>query len=261
MRHLIKSAFSLFGLEIRLVKNIARARAKQKHDDLVQRWRLLQRYQPETILDIGANTGQCAALLREAFPGTAIYSFEPLSDCFQQVDRFLNENGPGKAYPFALGEFDGEETINRNRFTPSSSILPMQDLHRTEFPQTVESSPETIQIRRLDNLADELNLNVPFVIKADVQGYEDRVIRGGIETFRKASAVVLELSTYRLYEGQALFPEILEQLAELGFAFRGVIDQTPSSIDGRILQFDGLFENENVACDTADELQEAVGEG
>ena len=156
MRQLIKSTFSMFGLDVRFVKNLPEARKKQKHDDLIARWRLLKRYSPRTILDIGANEGQCAALLREAFPHATIYSFEPLKDCCSKVQAFLADNGPGKALPFALGDQNGVDQIHRNDFTPSSSLLPMQEMHHEEYPQTVNSTSEEITIRRLDDVIDEL---------------------------------------------------------------------------------------------------------
>ena len=243
MRRLIKSAFSMMGIEVRQTKKIAEARARQKHQDLIAQWRLLARYEPKTILDIGANEGQCAVLLREAFPDAVIYSFEPLADCFERVDGFLKQNGPGKAFRYALGETNTQQTIHRNEFSPSSSLLPMQDLHRSEFPQTEHSTPETIEVKRLDDLLEELAVLEPLVIKADVQGYEDRVIRGGKNAFRSAAACVLELTSYPLYEDQATFDSVHSLLSELGYAFRGIIDQSTSRIDGRILQFDGLFEN------------------
>ena len=115
-------------------------------------------------MDIGANEGQCAALLREAFPSTPIISFEPLADCYDKVASFLKDNGPGEAWHCALGEANGTATINRNKFTPSSSLLPMEELHRQEFPQTVETYPEEISIRRLDEVAKEIELNDPCLL-------------------------------------------------------------------------------------------------
>lgn len=254
MRHIIKSAFSRLGLDVRLARNIPAARKQQKHEDLVKRWKLLSRYQPKTILDIGANEGQCAALLREAFPDVMLYSFEPLKDCFDKVEKFLSRNGPGKAFPFALGDQNGQESIHRNDFSPSSSLLPMEDLHRQEFPQTVNSTVEQIQVRRLDDVFDEMDIQYPLVIKADVQGYEGHVIAGGENVFRRASAAVLEVTSYSLYEGQATFESIDAQLQNLGFVFRGVVDQNTSQLDGRILQFDGLFENTSMIGDEPDKV-------
>lgn len=234
---------SKLGVDVRLVRNIPLARKKQKHDDLISRWRLLSRYIPKTILDIGANEGQCAALLREAFPEATLVSFEPLADCFAKVERFHRQNGPGQAFPFALGNENATQTIHRNDFTPSSSLLPMEKMHHHEYPQTVNSHPEEIRVRRLDDVMSELNVDYPLVIKADVQGYEGHVIEGGQETFRKASAAVLEVTSYPLYEGQSTFDSINDQLTDLGYVFRGIVDQSISKHDRRILQFDGLFEN------------------
>ena len=62
----------------------------------------------------------------------------------------------------------------------------MDSLHKSEFPQTANSWPEEIEVRRLDDLADEMSLEPPIVIKVDVQGFEGRVIAGGKETFSGA---------------------------------------------------------------------------
>ncbi|MEM6468933.1 MAG: FkbM family methyltransferase, partial [Planctomycetota bacterium] len=228
------------------MRNLPKARKQQKHEDLIGRWRLLSHYEPKTILDIGANEGQCAALLHEAFPKARILSFEPLRDCFEIVSAFHQRERCGRAYAFALGNENTKQTIHRNGFTPSSSLLQMQPMHHQEYPQTVESTPEEIQVRRLDDVLSELEIESPLIIKADVQGFEDRVIQGGENTFRMASAAVLEVTSYPLYEDQATFDSINQQLKSLDFVFRGVIDQNISRQDRRILQFDAIFENQAV---------------
>ncbi|MEO1524583.1 MAG: FkbM family methyltransferase [Planctomycetota bacterium] len=243
MNNLIKSVFGSLGVEIRLHKNIPTARAREKHAAMIRQWELLRRYEPKTLLDIGANEGQCAAILREVFPKSRILSFEPLSDCFAAVESYLAANGPGAAYHTALGDKNETTTIHRNDFTPSSSMLPMAQLHKEEFPQTESMRPEEVCVQRLDDLAPELEIESPYIIKVDVQGFEGQVIDGGRETFAGAEALVVELSSYSLYEGQSTFESVQEQLESLGFLFRGVIEQAYSKSDRRILQFDGLFEH------------------
>ncbi len=243
MKNLVKHLLGAAGVEIRLHRNIQRAHAAEKAEAIVQPWRLLSRYNPVAILDIGANDGYSVALFRKIFPTARILSFEPLQDCFQLVQSKINELPPGRAFHCALGDEDGTSTIHRSEFSPSSSLLPMDVLHQTEFPYTSSTREETIRIRRLDSMAQELELNGPFIAKIDVQGFEDRVIRGGEQTLRKASAIVVELSTYSLYKQQASFAGVHSQLEAMGFVFRGTIDQMFSPKDGRILQFDGLFEN------------------
>ena len=79
-----------------------------------------------------------------------------------------------------------------------------------------------------------------IVIKMDVQGYEDRVIRGGRETFAKAKAVILEVCLDPLYEHQANFKEIMVLLDDLGFHYAGNLDQNCDK-DGHVIFLDAVF--------------------
>lgn len=243
MKQLIRSFFNIFGLDIRLQKRLQEARTEEKRLAQIRPWYLLHRYKPATILDIGANDGHSVRLFREIMPDVTIHSFEPLADCFAKVSAELKRRPPGKAHNFALGNTNETTTIHRSDYTPSSSLLPMDELHRKEFPHTANSTEETIEVRRLDDVAAALSLTAPIVAKIDVQGFEDRVIQGGADTLKQAAAIVVELSSYSLYEGQGAFRDVLDQLDALGFDFRGTVDQMFSPQDGRILQFDGLFEN------------------
>ncbi len=243
MKNLVRSAFGLMGLDIRRQSKLHEAYVEEKRLANVRPWQQLERYNPATILDIGANDGHSVRVFRELMPTVTIHSFEPLSDCFVQVQTELKKCPPGSAHHFALGDRDETSLIHRNDYTPSSSLLPMDELHREEFPKSANSREEKIQVRRLDDVAPDLNLVEPIVAKIDVQGFEDRVIRGGEKTFQRAAAIVVELSSYPLYEGQPSFADVHDQLASIGFVFRGTVDQMLSPKDGRILQFDGLFEN------------------
>ncbi|MFN8465859.1 MAG: FkbM family methyltransferase [Caldilineaceae bacterium] len=53
-----------------------------------------------------------------------------------------------------------------------------------------------------------LNLEVPYMVKIDVQGFEDKVLLGGELTIRHASMLIIETSFQVLYEGQALFGDV-----------------------------------------------------
>ncbi len=74
----------------------------------------------------------------------------------------------------------------------------------------------------------------------DVQGYEDRVIRGGIETFRKAKACITEINLDVLYDNQARFKDIFVLLDDLGYRYTGNCKQRYAS-DGHVIWLDALF--------------------
>lgn len=74
----------------------------------------------------------------------------------------------------------------------------------------------------------------------DVQGYEDRVIKGGNETFNKAKACILEICLDRLYESQATFNELVALLSNFGFRYAGNLNQTYAD-DGHVIFIDAAF--------------------
>ncbi|MCA9081011.1 MAG: FkbM family methyltransferase [Planctomycetaceae bacterium] len=208
----------------------------------LEKWRVLQTYAPAAVLDIGANVGQFAELLRNLLPTTRIISFEPLQDCFTELKSKQDRLAPLDCLPFALGAESTSATIQRNSYSPSSSLLEMESLHKEELPKTAATVNETIQIRRLDDLAPELHLPSNFIAKIDVQGYTAPVLRGGEETLRNAQALIAEVSLRPLYAGETTFDEAFEILTGWGFVYRGNVDQWISRRDGRILQCDCLFE-------------------
>lgn len=117
----------------------------------------------------------------------------------------------------------------------------MEELHRNELPHTANTREVSIQVRRLDDL--EMDIVGPLFVKIDVQGFELEVLRGGIESIRNASAVVVEVSAMPLYAGAPTFDDIYGFLTvECGFVYRGNVDQWLSNQDGKILQMDCLFE-------------------
>ncbi|HEX8336357.1 MAG TPA: FkbM family methyltransferase [Pyrinomonadaceae bacterium] len=199
----------------------------------------LKRLPVRTVLDIGANDGDFAAEIRELLPEARIYSFEPLPDAHAALVARMRGDGRFRAFNFALGAVDSRARINRSSFSPSSSLLPMLDLHTQAWPHTAGGAAEEVEVRRLD--AQQLDAEPELLVKMDVQGFEDKVIEGGRETLGRAAYVVTEVSFARLYEGQPLFEDIYRLLSGMGFAYRGSLWQLPDPRDGRPLQADAVF--------------------
>jgi FkbM family methyltransferase len=204
-----------------------------------ERW--LRQLRFRTVLDVGANTGQFVDEARKIAPDAFIYSFEPLRECFEAL-RGARANDPRfRAFHVALGDEPGVVTMHRNAYTQSSSLLPMAELHKTAFPETRHSSPEQVDVKRLDDVAAELTIERPMLLKIDVQGFEAKVIAGATETLRAADVIIVETGVESLYEGQALFDDVYRMLFERGFRYRGNHNQLLSPEDGRVLQADAFF--------------------
>jgi FkbM family methyltransferase len=75
-----------------------------------------------------------------------IYSFEPLTDCYEQLAMTMAGVPRFSAFNFALSDSNGKSQIYRNDFVPSSSLLPMGRLHVEAFPYTRNARLEEIEI-------------------------------------------------------------------------------------------------------------------
>ena len=178
-----------------------------------------------TVLDVGAHTGETALAYHEFLPEARIYAFEPQPDCFATLLTNTRAVPQIRAFNCALGDQGGVHTFFKNAFAPSSSMLPMAHLHRQMFPFTSEHTERTVEVRRLDDVAPELDFKPNVLLKMDVQGFEKHVLIGAQETLPRIKIVVAEAAFQPLYEGQTEFAELYELLTRHGFKFLGPLGQ------------------------------------
>ena len=201
----------------------------------------LKDFKFKTILDIGANEGQFADKMHALFPETMIYSFEPIPEAFAQLDKNFKDIKQIKGINLAIGDTAGEITFNKNESSASSSFLDMADSHVESFDFAVKTVPIKVKVDTLDHVMGKEKIDLPMLIKIDVQGFEDKVIRGGTDTLKKADMVICEVSFTELYKGQLLFDDTYELFKNLGFSYAGSVEQLRAPDTNRILQADAIF--------------------
>jgi FkbM family methyltransferase len=188
-----------------------------------------------TLIDIGANTGDFAEYLASVLRPQRVYAFEPVPACLPAL-RAKAATVPGlTVFDVALSDEAGEATFFVNSYRPSSSLLHVAEVSRTEFPGTAGETPIRVRLARLDDVLNAPELQRDIFIKIDVQGVEDRVIRGGVRVFGAAQSVLVEMSFVRMYEQQPLFEEIHDLLVGLGLRFAGMRNQVSSARTGQPL--------------------------
>ncbi len=250
LKKIIKELFHILGFDIQKVPAEATP-AIFPEKDLSQfepydpsKFGWLSSLNINTVLDIGAHFGEFASRIRGALPNAQVLAFEPLHHVFRELESNLKEMQNFRAFNFAIGDENAAVTMYHNEYSASSSILKMGTLHKVEFPFTAHQTPEIVGVKRLDDVLSELEPEENILIKIDVQGYEDKVIKGGENAIKRAKVLIVETSFYTLYEGQPLFHEIYELLVRKGFKYVGNLDQLVSPVDGRLLQADAIFLND-----------------
>lgn len=194
-----------------------------------------------TVIDVGGYIGSFAYAIRHLLPEAQIYSFEPLPENFPLLVGNLKGCDSFRAIQTALGEKREVVEFHRSSFSASSSVLPMSEAHKTAFPHTAGHEVVRVPMARLDDFLDELVLEPPVLLKLDVQGYEGKVLQGGVRLLEKVSCVLTEVSHQTLYEGQVSFEEMQTLMKDAGFRYAGCFDSLLSPLDGSVLQSDALF--------------------
>jgi FkbM family methyltransferase len=195
----------------------------------------------KTVLDIGANVGHFALAISYLLPEAKVYSFEPLPECFKELEHRTSNNTNIKAFNVALGNESGSLMFRRNEYNFSSSFLEMSPLHVTAFPESAKCETTEVDIERLDDFAQNLEIKKPFLAKIDVQGFEDQVLKGGMETIYNANMIIVETSFFTLYKNQPLFDDIYLRLKAHNYTYVGAFDSLRDPISGRVLQEDSIF--------------------
>ena len=203
----------------------------------------LREFGIKTVLDVGANEGQFASKIAKALPTANVFSFEPLKDTFNILSANMGGSINMKAYNIALGDKNENSKIFRNEYTPSSSLLELGEKHLESFPDYEKVSFEEIVVRRLDDfLKDErIAMDKNLLLKMDVQGFEDKVMKVSEETLKSVKVVLVEVSFWELYKTQALFEDIFFQLKTFGFKYRGNYDVFYNKETGQPMFSDAIF--------------------
>lgn len=198
---------------------------------------------PNTILDVGANDGGFARLIR-AFGCTAnIVSFEPLQEVADRLRANASRDPGWHVLQLALGDCNEERQINvAANNGASSSLLAMAQRHRSASPTAVYVGKERVTVRRLEDVAAEHKGSWGSVaLKVDTQGFERAVLEGAGTFLSEVVAVQLELSVAELYEGAWKWQEAVNWLRGRGFELRAVDPGFCDVNTGEMLQFDGVF--------------------
>lgn len=205
--------------------------------------RLLEGAGADVVLDIGANVGQYGRTLRaEGYRGR-IVSFEPQSVAHAALTAAAARDRRWTVAPrMALGDRDGEVTLNVSNESDMSSILPLTEPFLAVSPTSRTITTETAPAARLDDVAPRhLGPEDRPFLKLDTQGYERQVLAGGPDTLARAVGVQIELSLVPLYEGETLWRGMVDWLMDRGLAPRLFVPGYYSRHMGRMLQFDAVF--------------------
>jgi FkbM family methyltransferase len=228
----IKAVFRAFGLMVQRYNPNTSEQALIKY--------LIDRYKIDLIVDVGANIGQFANALRNMRYVNQIVSFEPISQCFDELCFSMKNDSNFEAQQLAIGDYDGQSTINVSKNLVSSSLLKVNDEVASFADQLSSEKTEVVEVRKLDTVFKGLQTENVY-LKIDVQGFEKEVIEGGTNFLKQVKIVQVETALTSLYKNGSRLKDILELLIDCDFLPYNFTKGAADTEIGRLYELDMFF--------------------
>jgi FkbM family methyltransferase len=181
----------------------------------------------ETVYDIGARRGWWTGFARPSLPGARFFLFEANETHAEALRK------TGERYFTVI--LSSEEKLVGYYATGS----PGDSYFRETTEHYAGVTPRTVRTTTLDRVIESNDLPYPDFIKADVQGAELDVLRGGRKALDKASLVLLECPIVEYNEGAPTIHEYFQFMNERNFTQIEFVGRR--WLHGRMIQVEVLF--------------------
>lgn len=193
-----------------------------------------------SVVDIGANRGQFALAARQWAPKARVISFEPLSGPTAVFRSVFAGDDQMVLHQAAIGPRPEQRTMHVSGRDDSSSLLPISSVQTAMFPGTGEIATTEVRVGPLEEFVTADDLQMPAMLKLDVQGFEFDALRGCESLLERFDWVYCECSFVELYSGQKLAWEVIDWLSARDFCLIGMFNPAYDH-RGQAVQADFLF--------------------
>ena len=157
------------------------------------------------IFDIGSNNGEYSLLFSKIYPKAKIYAFEPNPKLIKISEKKLSKLKHVKIIKSAVGNFN--KVINFNIDNNSSLTSSLAKKNKKSSTYKVKKflygenniKRKKTKLIKLDSYIE--NKNSPDLLKIDVEGYEEEVLKGAQNNLKKIKLIMIEFHFDKFYKG------------------------------------------------------------
>ena len=147
---------------------------------------------------------------------------------------------------FALGSKEGNQEIFVNSNTAASSYLNIDN--KDKFFKSLKTiQKEQTRIDTFDNYFNKIKVNYIDLVKIDVQGLEEEVLKGAHKSLNKVLLIEIEIVFVNLYEKHSSFYQIENILKNYDFELYSLSSISLNKQNDRIRNLDALYYNTKIS--------------
>ena len=192
------------------------------------------------ILDVGSHSTEWIREAKKVFPDAISYLIEPLSEMEIHLKKFCDENPGSKYFLKGAGSESGKLWLTVWNILEGANFLqPEIDSLKSKDQQ------REIEIITVDSLIEKNEIEIPEIVKLDIQGFELEALKGATKLFGKTEVFILEVSFFEFVKGVPLFSEVIQFMAERGYEVYDFPGFSRRPYDGALGQIDICFVKKN----------------
>jgi len=189
----------------------------------------IQKLEPNVIYDIGSSIGAYSKFCHLLFPDSKVILFEA-DDYF--VPRYEGED----YHIVCLSDEDNKEV----KFYNDSLLKDIKEIHSYYKSGGLTEKYKTLTTRTLDNYVMDKMLSLPDIIKINTCGSELDIIKGGINTIKKAKYLIVKMQNDDTFNGAAQASVVGPYIMDQGFVLEEILDSFGTKV------VDYVFKNKNI---------------
>jgi FkbM family methyltransferase len=159
---------------------------------------------PEYILDIGACKGSYSELFFKLYNNTRIILFEPNFILYKRLKKKFNGIHNIEIYNYGIGDKNkSKKFLTSSMSDYTSTFSSMNKKSKYLFIRNLLYGGQgkikyvITKIKQLDKVF--VKKKIIDLIKIDVEGYEEKVIKGGVKTLKNTRVILIEYHNDDLY--------------------------------------------------------------
>jgi FkbM family methyltransferase len=195
-------------------------------------------FSPKLIFDVGANRGDWTRMAKDVFPKASFLLIEPQVEMRKSLNDLCSDFEDISWIEAGAGSKEGKLVQTIWDDLVGSSFLPDVDENLLQAGKQRE-----VDIVTIDSLLVKCNLNMPDLVKLDIQGFELDALRGATSLFGNTELFIMEVSLFSFDDvpGMSIFREAIEFMGERGYEIYDIPGYLRRPFDGALGQVDLAF--------------------